>query len=105
VGLSSRISMVRAWQQGGIGLPRTSLVLFADRNFRGQSLRLETDQARLAGGFTNRAQSVQVVGAGSWQLCDRVNFGGRCVVVAGDLPDLASIGLARRLHSLRPAVP
>lgn len=107
LGMSRRISSVRPWQQGGgvTPVPRTTLVLFADRNFRGQSLRLDTDQARLAAGFTNRAQSVQVVGAGSWQLCDRTNFSGRCVTVSADLADLSSIGLARRVQSVRRTVP
>jgi hypothetical protein len=52
-------------------------------------------------GFTNRALSVKVVGGGSWQLCERANFGGRCVAVSSDLADLSSIGLARRVTSVR----
>jgi hypothetical protein len=101
LGMSRRISSVRPWQQGGTAVPRFSLVLFDDRGYRGQSFRLENNAARLQG-FENRAQSVQVTG-GSWDLCERANFAGRCVAVTSSIPDLSSIGLSRRVASVRLA--
>jgi len=102
LGMSRRISSVRPWQQGGgVGVGR-AIVLFDDRAFRGRSFRVDRESPQLSE-FANRAQSVQLVGGGSWQLCDRTSFRGHCVVVSGDLPDLASISLARRVASVRPA--
>ena len=101
LGMSRRISSVRPWQQGGTAVSRFSLVLFDDRSYRGRSFRVDANTPNLQG-FANRAQSVQVMG-GSWELCERANFGGRCVAVSGDLPDLSSIGLARRVASVRLA--
>jgi hypothetical protein len=49
----------------------------------------------------NLAESVQVRG-GSWELCERSAFNGRCVVVSGNLTDLSSLGLRNRVASVRP---
>jgi hypothetical protein len=101
LGMSRRISSVRrVGQGGGGGGNRGSVVLYDGRGYRGQSFRVERESVALSG-FANRAQSVQVTG-GSWQLCDRADFAGRCVVVSGDIPDLASLGLENRVSSIRP---
>jgi hypothetical protein len=102
LGMSRRITSVRPWQGGSTAVPRSYLVLFDTRGFQGQSVRVDGDSPAIQG-FANRAQSVKVVGGGSWQLCERTNFGGRCVAVSSDLPDLSSIGLARRVASVRRA--
>lgn len=101
LGMSRNISSVRPWRQGGVAVPRGFIVLFDNRNYRGQSFRVDANSPQLQG-FANRAQSVQVRG-GTWQLCERVNFGGRCVTVSGDLPDLSSINLSSRVASVRLA--
>jgi hypothetical protein len=98
LGMSQRISSVRPWRQGGGG-GRAYLVLYDDRGYRGQSYRVERESHVLSG-VTNRAESVHVSG-GSWELCDRSSFGGRCVVVSGNVPDLSSIGLGNRVASAR----
>ena len=98
--MSRRIVSVRPWSQGGgTAVPRASVVLFDQPNFRGQSFRVDSQDPQLRG-FVNRARSVQVTG-GSWDLCDRANFGGRCVAVSGNVPDLSSLGLAGRVASVR----
>ena len=51
----------------------------------------------------NRAESVQVFG-GVWELCERPQFGGRCVNVSSSVPDLRSLGLRNRVGSARPAI-
>jgi len=102
--MSRRISSVRPWQQqggGGGAVPRGHLILFSDTRYRGQSFRVDGDTPVMQG-FANRARSVQVNG-GSWQLCDRASFAGRCVPVSANLPDLSSIGLSRRVASVRRA--
>ena len=105
LGMSRRISSVRRVRQGGGGDGRGGnrgyLVLYDVRGYRGQSHRVERESEALTG-FANRAQSVQVIGGGSWELCDREGFAGRCVVVSGDLPDLAAVALQNRVVSIRP---
>jgi hypothetical protein len=104
LGLSEQISSVRPRRSGGvdqgIGLGQASIVLFDERGFRGLAQRIDR-AAPLLGGFGERAESVQVSG-GSWELCDRPAFRGRCVIVSGNLTDLGAIGLLNRVNSVRP---
>jgi len=101
LGMSRRIRSVRPWNQGGIAVPRGFIVLFDNTGFRGRSFRVDANSPQLQG-FVNRARSVQVRG-GTWELCDQANFAGRCVPVTADLTDLSSIGLSRRVASVRIA--
>ena len=38
---------------------------------------------------------------GAWTICERPAFHGHCETVSGDVPDLAQVGLSRRVGSLR----
>lgn len=111
LGMSRRISSVRPWSQGGGGWGggggggwggggRRGIVLFDARSYRGQSVTLDEDTP-LLGGFSNRAESVQVLG-GAWELCDRPRFQGRCVTVDSNQYDLGSLGMRSRVASARP---
>ncbi|HEX6463833.1 MAG TPA: beta/gamma crystallin-related protein [Vicinamibacterales bacterium] len=102
LGMSGRVSSVRPSQQGGRGIavPRSYLMLFDDRAYRGQSFRIDSDLPVMRE-FANRARSVQVFGDGSWQLCDRANFGGKCVAVSRHISDLSTMGISRRVASVR----
>lgn len=52
-------------------------------------------------GFNNQASSV-VVAAERWEVCDDVQYGGRCVVLRpGRYPSLAAMGLNNRVSSAR----
>lgn len=52
-------------------------------------------------GFNDRASSA-IVDMGRWQVCDDVRFRGHCTVLQpGEYPDLESIGLDRRISSVR----
>ena len=54
-------------------------------------------------GFNDRASSVIVKG-GSWEVCENVNFSGRCVIMLpGNYPSLNSAGLNYRFSSVRAA--
>ena len=51
--------------------------------------------------FNDRASSVVVVG-GPWELCENVQFGGRCVVLQpGQYPSMVATGLNDRVSSAR----
>jgi len=53
-------------------------------------------------GLADLAKSATVVG-GSWEACEDPDFGGHCVVLQpGSYPTLASMGMDRRVSSVRP---
>ena len=89
------------------------LTLYSEPQYRGA-------QATLAGDTTNiaplsagsRVSSVRLEGTNaSWELCEEVNYGGRCVIVTRSEPDLTTGGWrgrvqsARRIHGVRDAAP
>jgi uncharacterized protein YcfJ len=54
-------------------------------------------------GYNDRAQSA-IVERGSWEVCEDASFQGRCAVLRpGNYPNLGTIGLNRRISSVRPA--
>jgi hypothetical protein len=107
LGLAQRISSARpvnAGRGGGISplpSPRQRLVLYEQPGFRGRSVEV-TDPTRILSDFMNRAQSLQVAG-GQWEICDQMDFGGRCVTVSRNVDNLSSLGMQRRVISVRPA--
>lgn len=57
------------------------LTLFTDVEFRGRPVTLVGSTPNLFDrGFNDRASSM-IVQSGRWELCEHVNFGGRCVAV------------------------
>ena len=78
-----------------------SITLYEHSRFRGASYTLRGPQPNLLrSGFANRASSFRAYGR--WELCDLINFHGRCIVRSGDVIDLASSGLNDRISSARP---
>ncbi|MGH9380498.1 MAG: beta/gamma crystallin-related protein [Thermoanaerobaculia bacterium] len=59
---------------------------------------------RLLIGFDDRARSV-TIGRGVWELCEKVNFGGRCVTLDRSVSDLDAYGMRDRVSSVRPVGP
>jgi len=100
--MSQAISSVRPWKQvTGSAAGGAYLVLYDERNFKGQSFRVNRETAILRG-FRARADSVQVHG-GAWELCEQADFAGKCVVVSENLTDLSSVGMRNKVISVRPA--
>ncbi len=96
------ISSVRPWKQvTGGGAGGAYLVLYDERNFKGQSFRVNRETSILRG-FRARAESVQVHG-GSWELCEQADFAGKCVVVSENVTDLSSLDMRNKVISVRPA--
>lgn len=79
---------------------RSSLVLYDQKNFRGEARELDRPESDMFD-FGRRVSSVNTRGR-PWEICDRPNFGGRCVVVSGEVPDLRSYGMENRIASARP---
>ncbi|MEZ5319330.1 MAG: beta/gamma crystallin-related protein [Vicinamibacterales bacterium] len=76
------------------------LVLYDNRRFGGRTFELSRDMAVLVG-FVNRAESVRIIGGGTWELCDGQRFTGTCRIVNRDVADLSSYGLRNRVASAR----
>lgn len=84
---------------GGGGYGRVTL--FQDTNFVGRSRVSTADIPDLnLSGFGNRTSSVVVQG-GVWQLCDRPNYRGYCVIIDRSQPNLWAYGFNDRAESVR----
>lgn len=87
---------------GGGGGNERGLVLYSGRSFGGQSRVITgyaNDLRELS--FSDMAESVRVPRGERWEVCDNIEFD-RCRVVEGDISDLNSIGLRRKISSVRP---
>jgi uncharacterized protein YcfJ len=52
-------------------------------------------------GFNDRASSI-IVDGGDWQICEDADFHGRCIVLrSGQYPSLGTMGMNKRISSLR----
>jgi len=79
---------------------RPELELFEGRDFRGPSMLLTGDADSLRQ-FSNRVGSVRVI-SGEWEICDLVNYRGRCRTVSRDVADVRSLDLGDGPSSARP---
>jgi hypothetical protein len=107
LGLNKKLSSVRPVGYGPGGGPNpppyptgARIVLFEGEGYRGPSVTLDAASGDLAG-FGGRARSLQVL-SGTWLVCDRPRFSGRCQQVNASVPDLDSWGLSGRIMSARP---
>ena len=80
------------------------VTFYQNENFQGQTFTAEGQVGDLQrSGFNDRASSAVVKG-GSWEVCDNVNFSGRCVIMRpGNYPNLNGTGLNDRVSSVRSA--
>ena len=80
------------------------VTFYQNENFQGPTFTAEQQVSDLQRfGYNDRASSVVVKG-GSWEVCENINFGGRCVIMQpGNYPSLNSVGLNYRVSSLRAA--
>lgn len=111
MGMNNRISSVQELQAVApvptppppvaVAVP-ASVTFFEREQFGGRSF---TTQERVGNferfGFNDRASSAEVVGT-SWQVCDDVQYGGRCVVLPpGRYPSLSTMGLDNSISSVQ----
>ena len=106
MGMNNRISSVQELQAVAPVAPlppapvAASVTFFEREQFVGRSFKT---QERIGNferfGFNDRASSAEVVGA-SWQVCDDVQYGGRCVILPpGRYPSLSTMGLNNSISS------
>jgi hypothetical protein len=101
----SSLRRIRGDRGGGVFPPGppsggNGLVLYSDERFGGQARTVNGPTPSL-GSFNDRARSVRVY-SGTWEVCEDIDYG-KCRTVSRDLPDLAGIGLSKRVSSVRPA--
>lgn len=113
VGWNDRISSLRrvrgggegGWGGGGGGagnVPRDGVVLYDQQNFRGDRRVLTGAVSNLGSmGFNDRAESLEL-GGRDWEVCRDINFR-NCELVRRSTSSLSSLGMSRRISSLRPA--
>ena len=106
IGLSRRISSLRPLRDSGGGGGRGGgggevgrLELFEKTRFGGDSVALEWPAESL-GRMAGRAESLRL--SGTWEICDRENFRGRCVRVSRNVENLDDMGWKDRIRSARP---
>jgi hypothetical protein len=75
-------------------------VLYDRPNYRGDSRDVLSGSTNL-GSMSDRARGVEVIGAGTWELCDGAFRNARCVTVGQDVPDLRSLGLRNGVAAVR----
>ena len=84
------------------GQPPAGLMLFSGEQFQGDIREVFEPVYTLHDyQFNDRPRSVAVL-SGAWELCEDVNFTGRCVFVRQDVEDLGWFGLNREITSVRP---
>ena len=82
--------------------PSRGVMLFAGTRFTGQNVKVGGAITNLEKqDFNDRANSIQVARGETWQICMDANYGGRCVDVSEDIPDLNAVGMSRLVTSLR----
>jgi hypothetical protein len=93
--------LVCAGSGGGGGGGYSRITLYRQSNYTGSSRTFSGDIADLRPyGFGNVTSSVVIQG-GVWQLCDRPNFRGYCVILDRSQANLWAFGFNDRAESLR----
>ncbi len=87
----------------GGGWGNTSITVYRDANYRGQSMTFRQEVPNLRNSGMNDAISSMRLGRGAWEVCEDANYRGRCQIVDGDVSNLGRTGWNDRISSLRPA--
>jgi hypothetical protein len=82
----------------------SGITAFEHPDFRGNSVTFREPIADLrAYDLNDRISSLEVSGNQAWEVCQDINFGGRCRVFDGTIDDLRFDGWNDRISSMRPA--
>lgn len=82
------------------------VILFGNRNFRGESIAISGVNGALDRSGFNDAAASMIVEGGRWILCTEPYFRGECRVIGpGRYAALTPLGLDRAISSIRPAGP
>ena len=106
IGWDDRISSLRRvrgrFDRGRSQEPVGGIMVFTDRDFRGESTSFREDAADLvAYGLNDKVSSIRLSPGETWEVCQDINFANRCQIITRSIPDLRSIGWDNRISSLR----
>jgi hypothetical protein len=80
----------------------SSITVFTNPNFTGQSVSFSTDTPDLRGySLNDKISSLEIQNGESWEVCQDINYTNRCQVFTGSVSDLRSMGWNDRISSLR----
>lgn len=87
-------------------LASAQIIVFEHENFQGRNFTSQENLPDLrAYGFNDTASSVVVLGTKVWEICEDVNFAGRCTVLRpGNYPSFNAMGINDRASSVRTVV-
>ncbi|MFM9864741.1 MAG: beta/gamma crystallin-related protein [Micropepsaceae bacterium] len=86
---------------GGGGGGYSRITIYRHTNYAGRSRTFSNDVPDLSGYAFNNLTSSVVVQGGVWQLCDKPNYRGYCVIVDRSQSNLWAFGFNDRTESLR----
>lgn len=86
-----------------VPLAGAQITFYEHDDYAGRSFKTQKTVSNMARfGFNDQASSA-VVGSDRWEVCEDLNFGGRCVILRrGNYLSISSMGLNDRISSARP---
>ena len=84
------------------GWSQSSITVYRDSNYRGQSMTFREEISNLRNTGMNDAISSIRLSGGAWEVCEDANFRGRCEVIRNDTRDLNRMGMNDKISSMRP---
>jgi hypothetical protein len=83
---------------------RESVTIYAGRNLRGRSMRIDGEAPNLdRTGLNDRVRSIRLGRrSGPWLVCTDADYRGRCTTIRSSVTDTRRIGMAEGISSLRP---
>jgi hypothetical protein len=115
MGMNDRISSLRRVNDGGYRERRsdgaigttgggTSVTVYDDPNFRGQSATFRDDTPNMVSfNMNDRVSSIRIPDGEAWEVCQDIDYGNQCQVLTSSVADLRGMGWNDRISSLRRA--
>ena len=76
--------------------------VYVNSNFGGQSVSIGDDTPTLVpSGLNDKISSIRIPAGETWEVCEDVDYGGKCQVLSGSATDLGSMGWNDQISSLR----
>jgi Beta/Gamma crystallin len=104
MGWNDRISSLRradsGRQWGRTFDNRIGITVYADRNFKGQSVSFGDDTPNVDR-LNDKISSVRIPNGDAWEVCQDTDYRNQCQVLSGDVADLRGMGWNDRISSLR----
>jgi len=82
----------------------TSVTVYVDPNYRGQSATFRDDTPNLVPlNLNDKVSSIRISDGDAWEVCQDIDYGNQCQVLTSSVADLRSMGWNDRISSLRRA--